>query len=73
MYWDRTIVRHRSGGESTKDVYEKVNPEGHERVLLDDIKAMQAEASRDAMSNRSRCRGNHPSLVFKFHHQSVAL
>jgi peroxiredoxin Q/BCP len=25
-----------------RKVYEKVNPEGHERVLLDDIQAMQA-------------------------------
>jgi len=24
-----------------RKVYEKVNPQGHEKVLLDDIKAMQ--------------------------------
>jgi len=26
-----------------RKVYEKVNPEGHERVLLDDITAMQSQ------------------------------
>jgi hypothetical protein len=29
-----------------RKTYEKVNPEGHERVLLDDIKAMQWEVGR---------------------------
>ena len=28
-----------------RKVYEKVNPEGHEKVLLDDIKGMQAKAA----------------------------
>ena len=28
-----------------RKVYEKVNPEGHEKVLLDDIKALQAKAA----------------------------
>ena len=26
-------------------VYEKVNPEGHEKVLLDDIRGLQAKAA----------------------------
>jgi peroxiredoxin Q/BCP len=41
MYWNRTSFVIDSQGVLRK-VYEKVNPEGHERVLLDDIKAMQA-------------------------------
>jgi thioredoxin-dependent peroxiredoxin len=41
MYWNRTsFVIDPSG--TLRKVYEKVNPEGHERVLLDDIKALQA-------------------------------
>jgi peroxiredoxin Q/BCP len=28
-----------------RKVYEKVNPDGHERVLLDDIKGMKAKAA----------------------------
>jgi hypothetical protein len=28
-----------------RKVYEKVNPEGHERVLLGDIEALQAKAA----------------------------
>jgi thioredoxin-dependent peroxiredoxin len=41
MYWDRTsFVIDPSG--TLRKVYEKVSPQGHERVLLDDIKAMQA-------------------------------
>jgi thioredoxin-dependent peroxiredoxin len=40
MYWNRTsFVIDPSG--TLRKIYEKVNPEGHERVLLDDIKAMQ--------------------------------
>jgi peroxiredoxin Q/BCP len=31
-----------------RKVYEKVDPNGHERVLLDDIKAMQASGSENA-------------------------
>lgn len=42
MYWNRTSFVIDPSGVLRK-VYEKVNPEGHERVLLDDIKAMQAE------------------------------
>ena len=41
MYWNRTSFVIDPEGELRK-IYEKVNPEGHERVLLDDIKAMQA-------------------------------
>lgn len=40
MYWNRTSFVIDSQGVLRK-VYEKVNPDGHERVLLDDIKAMQ--------------------------------
>ena len=43
MYWNRTSFVIDPAGTLRK-VYEKVNPEGHERVLLDDIKAMQASA-----------------------------
>ena len=41
MYWNRTSFVIDPEGVLRK-VYEKVNPEGHERVLLEDIKAMQA-------------------------------
>jgi peroxiredoxin Q/BCP len=41
MYWNRTSFVIDPEGKLRK-IYEKVNPEGHERVLLDDIKAMQA-------------------------------
>jgi peroxiredoxin Q/BCP len=41
MYWNRTSFVIDPEGKLRK-VYEKVNPEGHERVLLDDIKAMQS-------------------------------
>ena len=40
MYWDRTSFVIDPAGVLRK-VYEKVNPQGHEKVLLDDIKAMQ--------------------------------
>jgi peroxiredoxin Q/BCP len=43
MYWNRTSFVIDPSGNLRK-VYEKVNPEGHERVLLDDIQAMQAAA-----------------------------
>jgi peroxiredoxin Q/BCP len=42
MYWDRTTFVIDPEGRLRK-TYLKVNPEGHERVLLNDIKAMQAE------------------------------
>lgn len=41
MYWDRTTYVVDPSGVLRK-VYLKVDPRGHERVLLDDIKAMQA-------------------------------
>lgn len=40
MYWNRTSFVIGPDGTLRK-IYEKVNPEGHERLLLDDIKAMQ--------------------------------
>ena len=42
MYWNRTSFVIDPNGNLRK-TYEKVNPEGHERVLLNDIKALQAE------------------------------
>ena len=42
MYWNRTSFVVDPSGNLRK-TYERVNPEGHERVLLDDIKAMQAQ------------------------------
>ena len=39
-YWNRTSFVIDPKGILRK-VYEKVNPQGHEKVLLDDIKAMQ--------------------------------
>jgi len=41
MYWDRTSFVIDPEGTLRK-IYLKVNPEGHEQVLLNDIKAMQA-------------------------------
>ena len=41
MYWNRTSFVIDPEGTLRK-VYEKVNPDGHEQVLLNDIKAMQA-------------------------------
>jgi peroxiredoxin Q/BCP len=41
MYWTRTSFVVDPDGVLRK-VYNKVTPQGHERVLLDDIKAMQA-------------------------------
>src|SRR6185503_11819818 len=41
MYWDRTTFVIDPAGVLRK-VYLKVKPEGHEKVLLEDIKAMQA-------------------------------
>src|SRR5689334_5454819 len=40
MYWNRTSFVIDPEGQLRK-VYEKVNPEGHEQMLLKDIKAMQ--------------------------------
>ena len=39
-YWNRTSFVIDPKGNLRK-VYEKVNPQGHEKVLLEDIKAMQ--------------------------------
>lgn len=42
MYWDRTSFVVGSDG-MVKKVYEKVNPQGHETVLLNDIKQLRGE------------------------------
>ena len=42
MYWDRTSFVIDAAGVVRK-VYEKVNPQGHERTLLEDIKRIKAE------------------------------
>ena len=47
MYWNRTSFVVDPEGKLRK-IYEKVDPNGHERVLLDDIKAMQAGGSESA-------------------------
>jgi thioredoxin-dependent peroxiredoxin len=43
-FWERTSFVVDPKGTIRK-VYEKVNPEGHEKVLLDDIKSLQAKAA----------------------------
>jgi len=43
-FWDRTTFVVDPTGV-IRTVYEKVNPEGHEQVLLDDIKGLQAKAA----------------------------
>jgi peroxiredoxin Q/BCP len=43
-YWDRTTFVLGPDGVIQK-VYGKVNPEGHDRVLLEDIRQMQARAA----------------------------
>ena len=50
MYWDRTSFVIDPQGNLRK-TYLKVNPEGHERVLLDDIKAMQTHGAQGASSS----------------------
>ena len=47
MYWNRTSFVIDPEGTLRK-VYEKVDPNGHERVLLDDIKVMQGGESKGA-------------------------
>jgi len=42
MYWDRTSFVIDPEGNLRK-IYQKVQPDGHEQVLLNDIKALQAE------------------------------
>jgi peroxiredoxin Q/BCP len=44
MYWDRTSFVIDPEGKLRK-TYLKVNPEGHEQMLLQDIKAMQGASS----------------------------
>jgi peroxiredoxin Q/BCP len=43
-FWDRTTFVVDPEGMISK-VYEKVNPDGHEKVLLDDIQGMKAKAA----------------------------
>jgi thioredoxin-dependent peroxiredoxin len=43
-YWDRTTFVVDPKGVISK-VYEKVNPDGHERILLDEIRGLQAQAA----------------------------
>lgn len=43
-FWDRTSFVVDPNG-IVRRVYEKVNPEGHERVLLNDIRGLQAKAA----------------------------
>ena len=50
MYWNRTSFVIDPEGTLRK-IYEKVNPEGHERVLLEDIKAMQGDSAQAAGSS----------------------
>ena len=44
MYWNRTSFVIDPEGRLRK-IYRKVNPEGHEQVLLNDIKSMQAKGT----------------------------
>ena len=50
MYWDRTsfVIDPKS---ILRKTYLKVSPEGHEQVLLADIKAMQSEGAQAAASS----------------------
>ncbi len=50
MYWDRTSFVIDPEGTLRK-TYLKVSPEGHEQVLLTDIKQLQSESSRAAASS----------------------
>ena len=50
MYWDRTSFVIDPNGVLRK-TYLKVNPEGHEQVLLADIKGMQSEGAQAAASS----------------------
>lgn len=43
-FWERTSFVVDPKGVIRK-VYEKVNPEGHEQVLLDDVRSMQSKAA----------------------------
>jgi peroxiredoxin Q/BCP len=50
MYWDRTSFVIDPEGTLRK-TYLKVSPEGHEQVLLNEIKAMQADSAQAAASS----------------------
>ena len=50
MYWDRTSFVIDPQGTLRK-IYLKVNPQGHEQVLLNDIKAMQSSSAQGASSS----------------------
>src|SRR5256886_10984380 len=50
MYWNRTSFVIDPEG-TLRRIYEKVNPEGHEQVLLEEIKGMQAERAQAAGSS----------------------
>ena len=50
MYWNRTSFVIDPEGTLRK-IYEKVNPEGHEQVLLEDIKGLQADSAQAAGSS----------------------
>jgi peroxiredoxin Q/BCP len=50
MYWNRTSFVIDPEGTLRK-IYEKVNPEGHEQVLLEEIKGMQADSAQAAGSS----------------------
>jgi len=43
-FWERTTFVVDPQG-TIRSVYEKVNPEGHEKILLDDIRGLQAKAA----------------------------
>jgi len=43
-FWERTTFVVDPKGTIVK-VYDKVNPDGHEKVLLDDINGMKAKAA----------------------------
>ena len=44
MYWNRTTFVIDPEGTLRK-IYRGVNPDGHEQILLNDIKAMQGQAA----------------------------
>jgi peroxiredoxin Q/BCP len=50
MYWNRTSFVIDPEGKLRK-IYRKVNPEGHEQVLLSDIKSMQSQAASGSGSH----------------------
>lgn len=50
MYWDRTSFVIDPQGTLRK-IYLKVNPQGHEQVLLNDIKTMQSSSAQGASSS----------------------